>query len=490
MSFRLHTLSLIALVCVGCSDATRSNPSASLSVVSGGGSSDTILAVAATPLVVEVRDSTGHPAVGVTVLFRSQFLPPADSETAERGVYVCPIQSPGCSSYDEYGYSVRYGLQDQTDSLGHARLSVQYGVIAGPTAVLVSVPTLGLSRAVPYHTLPGQLARVVARIADTAVYVGHSYELGASAGDRMGNPLPGNVTVRSANPAVVTVQSGRVTAMALGRGRIVMQFRELIDTAFVSIPPVGRLIAHDLDFTLLNTDGTERRSLIALHGPYETALPAWTADGSRIVFQEDSTSSVHLHWVDTLGARGAVFAPADDVVVSSQAGIAHDGKLFFSGASISGAGRIYSASLDGSAVAFVVDGMEPGPSPDGSHLAYVYGELLRIRDLSLATEFEVAEDASYPRWSPTGALIAYVSSPSFHVEVVRSDGTQPRAVGATAAYDNGVSWSPDGEWLVASQRGVSFRARDAQLELIRVSDGERLPIPWTRGLHEPVWRPF
>jgi len=288
----------------------------------------------------------------------------------------------------------------------------------------------------------------------------------------------------------VTVQSGRVTAVALGRGRIVMQFEELIDTAYVSIPPVGRLIAHDLTFTLLNTDGTERRSLIALHGPYELALPAWTADGSRIVFQEDSTSSVHLHWVDTLGTRGAVFAPADDVVVSSQAAISHDGKFFFSGPSVTLAGRIYSASLDGSAAAFVVEGSEPGPSPDGSQLAYVYGELLRVRDLSLATELEVAEDASYPRWSPTGALIAYVSYPFFHVQVVRPDGTQARAVGATAEYDDGVSWSPDGEWLVASLRTPSFRARDAQLELIRVSDGERLPIPWTRDLHEPAWRPF
>jgi hypothetical protein len=80
------------LALVACHDAgTAPQLTTSLRVVEGGTATDTILAMAPTPLVVEVRDSTGALRAGTDVVFTALPVAAPPGGNGRRGVYVCPV---------------------------------------------------------------------------------------------------------------------------------------------------------------------------------------------------------------------------------------------------------------------------------------------------------------------------------------------------------------------------------------------------------------
>src|SRR5690348_2690597 len=65
---------LVTALTYACDSSTEPRPGdRGIRVVSGGNQTDTVLAVLAQPLLVEIRDSTGRLAPGVTVRFKSAF---------------------------------------------------------------------------------------------------------------------------------------------------------------------------------------------------------------------------------------------------------------------------------------------------------------------------------------------------------------------------------------------------------------------------------
>ncbi len=68
------------------------------------------------------------------------------------------------------------------------------------------------------------------------------------------------------------------------------------------------------------------------------------------------------------------------------------------------------------------------------------------------------------------------------------DGTGRRVV-ATRLYEVG-PWSPDGAWIcvVRLSAGPYVGAHDG-VELVRVADGLRLPVPGMRAALQVSWRP-
>jgi Tol biopolymer transport system component len=333
-------------------------------------------------------------------------------------------------------------------------------------------------------------------VRDMAVYVGASYQLGARAADRFGNPRSEPVALRSLTPGVVTVTDARVTAAAVGRGRVLMQASSgtATDTAYVSVPPPGRLVAWGWSgdepgltrLTLVNTDGSARRVILSTSARNHLTHPAWSPDGSRIVYQDASAPEYReqLHVTDTLGSGRPLLPNPAELPLSMQPAFSADGAaLYFLGSRTwLHAAAIYRANPDGTGAQFLFAGVQPAPSPDGSRIAYVSGTTLFLRDVATGQASPVATDPELPRWAPSGDLIAFVSYPTGELRVVRPDGTGLRTVGPGFRTSGGVSWSPDGAWLVAAgSRGG--------LELIRVADGERLPLPATEDLVQPDWRP-
>jgi Tol biopolymer transport system component len=87
------------------------------------------------------------------------------------------------------------------------------------------------------------------------------------------------------------------------------------------------------------------------------------------------------------------------------------------------------------------------------------------------------------RWAPQSNRIAYLSDADRSVWVINADGTGARKVSTSGrSHQIGIDWSPDEQWLLVT-------TYESGIELINVATGATLPIPFARGLTEPVWKP-
>jgi hypothetical protein len=491
-----HTLALLlsfTLAACGGDSTSPLLPQPGVRVVSGGGGSDTILALPAEMLVVEVRDASGAPARNTTV--RIQAGSSTDFADPRRAMYVCYTAYARCAEFSANSSSWSSGINAVTDDSGRARARVQYGIVAGPATVDITVPQYGYVTSATFTTRAGALTQVAVASHDTAIYVGSSYPLNATAADRFGNARPEALTFEVLTPSVVSLSGGRVSGVATGRGRIVMRTTGLVDTAFASVPPPGRLVGTggaqgiglNLAITALNTDGTGRRRIAVTPGNNGFANPAWTGDGARVIVLEAGgpQGSPRMFAYDTTTAARAPVVDTTEFPSNLDASYSRNvATLFFWGSTTATGWGMYKANLDGSGAQLAVQGGNGGSvSPDGTRVCYLnQASVMIVRDLSTGVETAVGSAAGTPFWSPASDLIAFMSRSNgvYDLNVVRPDGTGLRTITGDI-YSTG-SWSPDGQWIAILRTNVG-------IELVRVSDGERLRLPGTREFSQVAWRP-
>jgi len=173
------------------------------------------------------------------------------------------------------------------------------------------------------------------------------------------------------------------------------------------------------------------------------------------------------------------------------------------------AGEIY-VSEDGSTSAVTQGGRywgQPDWAPDGSHVALVgwgpnstdifvltadRAELNQITR-GQSARVQANEWMFYPRWSPDGQSIAYLSDRTSQYTMLwlmRTDGgnqrqlTRPR--GSLDAYDSFV-WSPDGNQIAAT----GFSGTQSQIYVINVArpDNPRTLTSEAGSAYDPSWSP-
>jgi hypothetical protein len=474
---------VVAASILACGDATSPARGAKLTILGGAVPADTVLASVPELLRVEVRDSSGNPAPHVLVRFRA---PSSDdpSSTPDGGMYVCDVRVQACAEFHDSGHSFSLGVDTYSDAAGIVNARLEHGMTARSGAIQISAPSLGLSIAKDFATLPGQFADIALSQPDTAVYAGASYALEARAVDRFGNVRTDAVTAETLTPGVATLAGGRVTAVAVGRGSFAFHVGGAVQTAYVSVPPHGRLAARGFfpssGVTLLDTDGGSRRSWSTT-----TLLESvwWSLDGRQIIDTErgadgrsqilayDTATMTRTALVDTIDFEG--FSPS----------FAQSGAMYFY-AIHAGSRAIYRAAPGGGAPQLVQpDAFFASVAPDESALLLQASSGVVNRSLSTGEEKVVIGPTGYPPfWSSDGTLIGYMKSEGgvFEARVVRPDGSGDRLL-ATGIYD-ATSFSPDGQWMVVSRA-------TSGLELVRVSDGLRLPIAGTRAFGQAAWRP-
>ncbi len=200
-------------------------------------------------------------------------------------------------------------------------------------------------------------------------------------------------------------------------------------------------------------------------GPAWDREPAWTPDGSAIVFTSDRAGALDL-WRVRLGANGAPSEPeriTTDAADEMEPSVGADGTIVFTRGR-EGRARLWvrdSAGVERRLTTTDLPERWGALSPSGSEVAYVQladaGNRLRVRGLAArAPDSVVVGDraAEHPAWSPDGQRIAFAStSPSPGVYVTTRDGAY---VNLAAAVRGAVSWSPDGATLaVAEAEGVA-----------------------------------
>ncbi len=188
-----------------------------------------------------------------------------------------------------------------------------------------------------------------------------------------------------------------------------------------------------------------------------------------------------------------------------------DGKqiVYLDSAGEFGGGSISVMNPDGSDRRVVVNGLPTGAafdgvgwSPDGRWLVYSEGTAKpwsgdnRYRIFVMPTDggrpiqlTHGPEEDLLPTWSPDGTKIAFLAlaqdlgSPS-SIDVMQANGSDVRTIvrGATDVF--GLSWSPDGQWIVFGE-SRSFL-------LVRPDGTEEHTIytcPLTCGIGAPTWSP-
>jgi Tol biopolymer transport system component len=211
----------------------------------------------------------------------------------------------------------------------------------------------------------------------------------------------------------------------------------------MSFSPDGRFLAYDFpvngesqqrDIFTLQIDGGQETSAVA--HPADDRLLGWTPDGGALLFASDRAGSTGA-WLQPLQdgkPQGAALLVRDDWGTGVRPlGFTRDGAFYYA---ISNAGRheVYTASLD-LEKGVVTDGPSPAPQTGGSNEG--------------------------PEWSPDGKFLAYIHDGSSIV--IRSVDTGMERTLATmqniftvGSGERYLRWSPDGQQLLAPQRGALF----------------------------------
>ena len=190
---------------LACDDDGGTSPQTgpALRIVAGAGITDTISAIPAQGLVVQVLDEDGRPEPGVDVRFEVPLDPVAPYPPR------MAVASVGATWFDVVA-------SDTMDSNGRAVARVQLGERAGPAGVVISVPLYGLVDTAEYTVLPGNPAGVMLSPKDTALAPGAGFTYRGPTWDRVGNPRQDPATWEVSGSAVSVDRSGRVTALSPG----------------------------------------------------------------------------------------------------------------------------------------------------------------------------------------------------------------------------------------------------------------------------------
>ena len=212
----------------------------------------------------------------------------------------------------------------------------------------------------------------------------------------------------------------------------------------------------DDDIFTVEPDSSDVRQLTAWEG--SDADPAWSPDGTKIAYvrHELPSSSQGNVWVmDADGSNPHRVAQAND---KPRPVWSPDGKWI---AFNRGQGRLYRVAATGGTPELLIDGGvgQHAWSPDGRSIAAVGRGAIAVLDLETRRiHGVVAGDVLEPAWSPDGRWIAFRAqicrACSYDVFTVRADGTDLVRYTQDETFDQDVSWSPDGRFLMVERVSI------------------------------------
>jgi gamma-glutamyltranspeptidase/glutathione hydrolase len=226
-------------------------------------------------------------------------------------------------------------------------------------------------------------------------------------------------------------------------------------------------------------------------GPAWDREPAWTPDGSAIVFSSDRSGNFDL-WRVAVPQSGAAAEPqriTSSPLFEGEPGVANDGRIVFVRGHLADA-SIWVRRPDGAEARLTrsTDAEQwPAISPDGRRVAYVSigGDARRliVRDLDRDSATTVLSDArvEHPAWSPAGDRLTWTTSAARGaVYVSPLDGRYSNLVTAHRAES---AWSPDGKTVMlaaipadggiapVAYNGDPDRTSDREANLLAPSSG-------------------
>ena len=228
---------------------------------------------------------------------------------------------------------------------------------------------------------------------------------------------------------------------------------------------------------------------------------AWSPDTFKIVFMSnrvpDSTHAVHYH-IFTMNSDGSSESQLtfEDSADSFNPAWSPDGTRIVFASTRDGNREIYIMDPNGSNVVRLTNNSaadeQPAWSPDGSKIAFVSDRdgntEIYLMNADGSGQVNVTNDPGkdvLPTWSPDGTKIAFQSDreTNFAVWVMNADGSNPTRLTSPSSPNGAPSWSPDGTRIAYEQDGDIWVMNVDGSRKIRITSGF-----WADGL--PRWRPI
>lgn len=246
----------------------------------------------------------------------------------------------------------------------------------------------------------------------------------------------------------------------------------------------------------VNADGTDLTTIVAANvPPLFVSEPAWSPDGTRLVYYRDG--DIYLFTVATnthVNLTNSFTTP-----VERQPSIAVTGKIAYERES-----KIWTMNADGSAQSAFDAITQPSPvtpawSPDGSKLAFVSGGNIWVIDASGANQRSVTTHGSVMpniTWSPDRTQFAF-SKLETSIAVIGLDGANEQTL-TTGQGLGKPAWSNDGTRIAFVRDGTAVVNGVYGIYTMDTAGNNLLPVVTdirTGGVgrtwsSEPTWQPM
>ena len=204
---------------------------------------------------------------------------------------------------------------------------------------------------------------------------------------------------------------------------------------------------------VMRPDGKDVRRVALVAGCKGHRSPQWSHDGQRLAFDANPE---HLGQGTLVRRERRWHGPEGDGRTRRAALVARRQAVGLSQLRRGGARRgIWVQNVHGGGKNWIVDGMAPRWSPDGSHIAYTDWKSIKSLDL-VEGESAVLHtdefDRVYPGfdWSPDGKRLAFVADRNKRRELIIFDGQECKVRLVRQNLDGYLGWSPDGKRMVVS----------------------------------------
>lgn len=224
--------------------------------------------------------------------------------------------------------------------------------------------------------------------------------------------------------------------------------------------------------------------------PPGDSIPTWSPDASVIVFMSERDGpSLRVTAPDGSDERRIPWLPA-----SAWYSFSPDWSHVAGPSSPNGFDMVVER-LDGSGrvnLGSAIRGPKPSWSADGGRITYhVQSQSPSSADVVVAridgSEVRRIAVGSYPDWSPTLDLIAYLD-PGGNIHTIRPDGTGDTAITAGSVRYDPPRWSPVGPQIATFHRSPGVNAMRGTLEIWSTAGARLASIPFLPG-SDYAWSP-
>jgi Tol biopolymer transport system component len=285
-------------------------------------------------------------------------------------------------------------------------------------------------------------------------------------------------------------------------------------TFAVLSPPTGQIVFvsgrdGNGEVYLMNADGTGQVNLT--NNPADDSNPSWSPDGSRIAFvsNRDGNREVYVMNADGTGLVNLTNNPADDwrtgAINDWAPAWSPDGSRILFATNRDGNDEIYVMNAGGSGQTNLSNrtarDWRPGWSPDGSKILWTTAPVqgnweIYSMNADGSGQVNLTNTAGSldngAMWKPDGSKIAFSSTRDVssgllgEVYVMNADGSSPVSLSKSPTDDLKPAWSPDGQWIAFIGREFSvgwflFKVKPDGTNKMKLGHG------WPS--RQPAWSP-